>query len=103
VAVRPIGVARVNVVSGASSGEMRTVSKSRVIEQITKIVRAGRADAITDLRDESDRDGLRLVIELKRDADVEKLIRTLFLKTQLKKLFRQLFPFISQFFDRHFS
>ena len=63
------------------------VSKSRVIEQITKIVRAGRADAITDLRDESDRDGLRLVIELKRDADLEKLIRTLFLKTQLKTTF----------------
>jgi len=63
------------------------VSKSRVIEQITKIVRAGRADDITDLRDESDRDGLRLVIELKRDADVEKLIKTLFLKTQLKTTF----------------
>ena len=63
------------------------VSKSRVIEQITRIVRAGRADAITDLRDESDRDGLRLVIELKRDANVEKLIKTLFLKTQLKTTF----------------
>jgi DNA gyrase subunit A len=63
------------------------VSKSRVIEQITKIVRAGRADDITDLRDESDRDGLRLVIELKRDADLEKLIKTLFLKTQLKTTF----------------
>ncbi|MCL7985763.1 MAG: DNA gyrase subunit A [marine benthic group bacterium] len=63
------------------------VSKSRVIQQITKIVRAGRADAITDLRDESDRDGLRLVIELKRDADMDKLVRTLFLKTQLKTTF----------------
>ncbi len=63
------------------------VSKSRVIEQITKIVRAGRADEITDLRDESDRDGLRLVIELKRDARVEQLIKTLFLKTQLKTTF----------------
>ena len=63
------------------------VSKSRVIEQITKIVRAGRTDDITDLRDESDRDGMRLVIELKRDANVEKLIKTLFLKTQLKTTF----------------
>jgi DNA gyrase subunit A len=63
------------------------VSKSRVIEQITKIVRAGRADDITDLRDESDRDGLRLVIELKRDANIDKLIKTLFLKTQLKTTF----------------
>jgi DNA gyrase subunit A len=63
------------------------VSKSRVIQQITKIVRSGRTEDITDLRDESDRDGLRLVIELKRDANVKKLIRTLFLKTQLKTTF----------------
>ena len=60
------------------------VNKSRIIEQITKAVRSGRISAITDLRDESDRDGLRLVIELKRDADVRKLLKALFLKTQLK-------------------
>lgn len=60
------------------------VNKSRIIEQITKAVRSGRVTAITDLRDESDRDGLRLVIELKRDADIKKLLKTLFLKTQLK-------------------
>ncbi len=63
------------------------VNKTRVIQQITKIVRSGRVDAITDLRDESDRDGVRLVIELKRDADIKKLIKTLFLKTQLKSTF----------------
>jgi DNA gyrase subunit A len=63
------------------------VNKTRVIEQITKIVRSGRVDAITDLRDESDRDGVRLVIELKRDANMKKLLRTLFLKTQLKSTF----------------
>jgi DNA gyrase subunit A len=63
------------------------VNKTRVIEQITKIVRSGRVDAITDMRDESDRDGIRLVIELKRDADLKKLITTLFLKTQLKSTF----------------
>ncbi|MCL7972851.1 MAG: DNA gyrase subunit A [marine benthic group bacterium] len=63
------------------------VNKTRVIEQITKIVRSGRVDAITDLRDESDRDGVRLVIELKRDSDLKKLIKTLFLKTQLKSTF----------------
>ncbi|MBT8479355.1 MAG: DNA gyrase subunit A [Gemmatimonadetes bacterium] len=63
------------------------VNKTRIIEQITKIVRSGRVDAITDLRDESDRDGIRLVIELKRDADVKKLLKTLFLKTQLKSTF----------------
>ncbi|MBT8462282.1 MAG: DNA topoisomerase 4 subunit A, partial [Gemmatimonadetes bacterium] len=63
------------------------VNKTRIIEQITKIVRSGRVDAITDLRDESDRDGIRLVIELKRDAEVKKLLKTLFLKTQLKSTF----------------
>jgi len=63
------------------------VNKTRIIEQITKIVRSGRVDAITDLRDESDRDGIRLVIELKRDVDLKKLVKTLFLKTQLKSTF----------------
>ena len=63
------------------------VNKSRVIEQITKVVRSGRIAAISDLRDESDRDGLRLVIELKRDANLKKLLETLFLKTQLKSTF----------------
>ncbi len=63
------------------------VNKTRIIQQITKIVRSGRVDAITDLRDESDRDGIRLVIELKRDVDLKKLVKTLFLKTQLKSTF----------------
>ena len=63
------------------------VNKSRIIEQITKIVRSGRVTSISDLRDESDRDGLRLVIEVKRDADVTRLLKTLFLKTQLKTTF----------------
>ncbi|MFW6192961.1 MAG: DNA gyrase subunit A [Gemmatimonadota bacterium] len=63
------------------------VNKSRVIEQITRQVRRGRLGAITDLRDESDRDGLRLVIELKRDADARKLLPKLFKKTQLRYTF----------------
>ncbi len=60
------------------------VSKARIIEQITKVVRSGRLDSITDLRDESDRDGVRLVIELKKGADREKVLKALFLKTQLR-------------------
>jgi len=63
------------------------VNKSRVIEQITRQVRRGRMDAITDLRDESDRDGIRLVIELKRDAEPRKLLPALFKKTQLRYTF----------------
>jgi DNA gyrase subunit A len=51
------------------------------------MVRAGRTDAITNLRDESDRDGIRLVIELKRDVNPEKVVQTLFKKTQLRYTF----------------
>ncbi|MFV1985648.1 MAG: DNA gyrase subunit A [Gemmatimonadota bacterium] len=63
------------------------VNKTRVIEQITKMVKAGRGDEITELRDESDRDGIRLVIELKRDAKPDKVVEKLFTKTQLKYTF----------------
>ncbi len=44
------------------------VNKSSLIEKIAMLVRDGRIDGITDLRDESDRDGMRIVIELRRDA-----------------------------------
>ena len=63
------------------------VNKTRVIEQITRMVRAGRANEISELRDESDRDGIRLVIELKRDSNPEKVVQTLFKKTQLRYTF----------------
>ena len=63
------------------------VNKSRVIEQITRQVKRGRLSAVTDLRDESDRDGIRLIIELKRDAEPRELLETLFKKTQLRYTF----------------
>ncbi len=63
------------------------VNKTRVIEQIAKMVKAGRGDEITELRDESDRDGIRLVIELKRDAKPDAVVQKLFKKTQLKYTF----------------
>jgi DNA gyrase subunit A len=63
------------------------VNKTRVIEQITRMVRAGRANEISELRDESDRDGIRLVIELKRESNPEKVVQTLFKKTQLRYTF----------------
>ena len=44
------------------------ISKARVIEQIAELVRERKLDDIADLRDESDRDGMRIVIELKRGA-----------------------------------
>jgi DNA gyrase subunit A len=63
------------------------VSKQRVIESIVELVRKGRLDGVTDLRDESDRDGVRIVLELKRDANPRRLLDKLFVKTQLQYTF----------------
>jgi DNA gyrase subunit A len=63
------------------------VSKQRVVESIADLVRKGKLEGITDLRDESDRDGVRVVLELKRDANPRKLLDKLFLKTQLQYTF----------------
>jgi DNA gyrase subunit A len=63
------------------------VNKTRVIEQIAKAVKGRGGEAISDLRDESDRDGIRLVVELKREVDTRKLIKFLFKKTQLRSTY----------------
>ncbi|CAN5273795.1 DNA gyrase subunit A [soil metagenome] len=63
------------------------VNKSKVIEQIADLVRAKRIEGISDLRDESDRDGMRVVIELKRDAISEKVLNQLYQSTQLQWTF----------------
>ncbi len=63
------------------------VSKQRVIESIVQLSRRGSLDGLTDLRDESDRDGVRIVLELKRDADPRKILEKLFRKTQLQYTF----------------
>jgi DNA gyrase subunit A len=63
------------------------VSKQRVIESIVQLSRRGKLEGLTDLRDESDRDGVRVVLELKRDANPRKLLEKLFLKTQLQYTF----------------
>ncbi len=60
------------------------VSKQRVIESIVQLARAGKLEGLTDLRDESDRDGVRIVVELKRDVNPRKILEKLFLKTQLQ-------------------
>ncbi len=59
-------------------------SKSGVIERIVGLVREGRVDGIRDLRDESDRDGMRLVVELKRDAQYKRVENQLYSFTQLQ-------------------
>jgi DNA gyrase subunit A len=63
------------------------VSKTRIIRQIADLARRGRAPDISDIRDESDRDGLRLVVELKRGAKTGKVIKLLQKKTSLQSTF----------------
>ena len=63
------------------------VSKTKVIEQIAALAKNGRADDVSDIRDESDRDGMRLVIELKRGAKAADVLRLLFRATSLQSTF----------------
>jgi DNA gyrase subunit A len=63
------------------------VSKAKLIEQIAQLVRKGRLENITELRDESDRDGMRLVIELKRGANAAAILRALYKRTYLQATF----------------
>jgi DNA gyrase subunit A len=62
-------------------------NKSRIIEQIADLVKRGKITDITDLRDESDRDGIRIVAELKRGADAEKVLDALYKWTALQSTF----------------
>jgi DNA gyrase subunit A len=61
-----------------------TVNKSSLIERIAELVRETRLEGIADLRDESDRQGMRVVIELKLGADPEKILRDLYQHTPMQ-------------------
>ena len=63
------------------------VNKARLIEKIAELVREKRIEGISDLRDESDRDGMRIVIELKRDQYAEVILNQLYKHTQLQVTF----------------
>ncbi len=63
------------------------VNKSNLIIRIAEAVKTGRLVGIRDLRDESDKDGIRIVIELKRDAYPKKVLNQLFSVTDLQKSF----------------
>jgi DNA gyrase subunit A len=63
------------------------VNKKRLIEQIAELVNDKKIEGIGDLRDESDRDGMRIVVELKRDAVAEVIINQLHKHTQLQDSF----------------
>ncbi len=62
-------------------------NKARILENIAKNVKNKRITGISDLRDESDRDGMRIVIEVKRDDIPEVIINSLFKYTQLQTTF----------------
>jgi DNA gyrase subunit A len=64
-----------------------TVSKTKVIEQIAELAKKGRADDVSDIRDETDRDGIRLVIELKRGAKPASVLQLLYRATALQTTF----------------
>lgn len=63
------------------------VNKARLIEKIAQLVKDKRIEGISDLRDESDRNGMRIVIELKRDANANVILNQLYTNTQLQDTF----------------
>ena len=90
-------VATIEEIPGGNGRQARTaiivteipyqVNKSQLIEKIAELVRDKKIEGISDLRDESDRDGMRIVIELKRDAKPEVVKNNLFKFTQLSASF----------------
>ncbi len=60
------------------------VNKSRLIEQIAALVNEKKIEGISDIRDESDRDGMRIVFELKRGEQAEVVLNNLYKHTQLQ-------------------
>ncbi len=63
------------------------VNKSRIIEKIAELVRDKKIEGISDLRDESDRNGIRIVIEVRRDFNPEVVLNNLYKYTQLQDTF----------------
>ncbi len=63
------------------------VNKARLIEKIAELVKEKRIEGISELRDESDKDGLRVVIEVRRDTSADVLLNNLFQQTQLQVTF----------------
>ncbi len=87
--------ARAQVEEKESTGKSRIVvteipfqvNKARLVEQIAALVRAKKVTDVADLRDESDRDGMRVVIELRRDANPTVVLNQLYKHTQMQATF----------------
>ncbi|OTK74191.1 DNA gyrase subunit A, partial [Acinetobacter baumannii] len=63
------------------------VNKARVIERIAELVKEKKLEGISELRDESDKEGMRIAIDLKRGENAEVVVNNLFLNTQLENSF----------------
>ncbi len=63
------------------------VNKANLIEKIAELVKAGKIEGISNIRDESDRDGMRIVIETKRDGNPEVVLNNLYKHTQMQVTF----------------
>ena len=91
------GVAQMEEVAGGRGGKRRTaivvtelpyqVNKAGWIEKVAELVNQGRLQGIADLRDESDRSGMRVVIELKRDTNPQEVLQNLYHQTALQTNF----------------
>ena len=90
--IRVRGVTRVEQLNNGKGRILITelpylVNKAKLIEKIAELVRDKKIDGITDLRDESDRTGMRVVIELRRDANPQVILNQLYKHTQLQDNF----------------
>ncbi len=63
------------------------VNKAKLVEKIAELVRDKKIDGITDLRDESDRNGMRIIIELRRDVNPKVVLNNLYKQTNLQTSF----------------
>ena len=63
------------------------LNKARLIEKIAELVKEKRIEGISELRDESDKDGLRVVIEVRRGESGEVILNNLYSQTQLQSVF----------------
>jgi len=63
------------------------VNKANILSSIAKLVQERKIDGITDLRDESDRDGMRIVVELRRSTNAQVILNQLFKRTQMEETF----------------
>lgn len=87
--------AKAHIEEMEKSGKMRIivteipymVNKARLVEKIAELVREKKIEGITDLRDESDRTGMRIVIELRRDVNPQVILNQLYKHTQMEDSF----------------